>query len=120
MELREIGWEGVDWIRFAQFMIHWQAFVNAMMNLRAASMVGISLTSRVLDPEGLCSMELVNHIESQSLLWRWRCSSLSSLNNSELSHLHCSQLAEIECHQKDDTCIGGLAVQGKQDSICVT
>jgi hypothetical protein len=22
MELREIGWEGVDWIRFAQFMIH--------------------------------------------------------------------------------------------------
>jgi hypothetical protein len=34
MNLREIGWEGVDWIRLAQDRDWWQAVVSAVMNLR--------------------------------------------------------------------------------------
>jgi hypothetical protein len=33
MDLREIGWGGVEWIRLAQDRDSWQALVNAMMNL---------------------------------------------------------------------------------------
>jgi hypothetical protein len=34
MDLREIGLEGVDWIRLAQDMDRWRAAVSAVMNLR--------------------------------------------------------------------------------------
>jgi hypothetical protein len=34
MDLREIGWEGVDWIHLAQDRYHWRAVVSAVMNLR--------------------------------------------------------------------------------------
>jgi hypothetical protein len=34
MGLREIGLEGVDWIRLAQDRGRWRAVVSAMMNLR--------------------------------------------------------------------------------------
>jgi hypothetical protein len=34
MDLREIGLEGVDWIRVAQVRDRWQAVVSAVMNLR--------------------------------------------------------------------------------------
>jgi CRISPR/Cas system-associated protein Cas7 (RAMP superfamily) len=34
MDLREIGLEGVDWIRLAQDKDRWQAVVSAVMNLR--------------------------------------------------------------------------------------
>jgi hypothetical protein len=34
MDLREIGWEGVDWIRLAEDRDRWPAVVNAVMNLR--------------------------------------------------------------------------------------
>jgi hypothetical protein len=34
MDLREIGWVGVDWIRLAQDRDQWRAFVNTVMNLR--------------------------------------------------------------------------------------
>jgi hypothetical protein len=34
MELREIGWGGVEWIRLAQDRDLWRAVVNAVMNLR--------------------------------------------------------------------------------------
>jgi hypothetical protein len=34
MDLKEIGWEGVDWIRLAQDRDLWRAAVNAVMNLR--------------------------------------------------------------------------------------
>jgi hypothetical protein len=33
MDLREIGWEDMEWIHLAQDRDHWQAPVNAMMNL---------------------------------------------------------------------------------------
>jgi hypothetical protein len=34
MDLREIGWGGMDWIHLAQDMDQWLALVNTVMNLR--------------------------------------------------------------------------------------
>jgi hypothetical protein len=34
IELREKGWDGVDWIDLAQDRDQWRALVNTVMNLR--------------------------------------------------------------------------------------
>jgi hypothetical protein len=34
MDLREIGWGGMDWIDLAQVRDQWRALVNTVMNLR--------------------------------------------------------------------------------------
>jgi hypothetical protein len=34
--LREIGWDGMDWIVLAQDRDQWRAYVNAVMNLRVS------------------------------------------------------------------------------------
>jgi hypothetical protein len=34
MDLREIGWDGMDWIDLAQDSDQWKAFVNKLMNFR--------------------------------------------------------------------------------------
>jgi hypothetical protein len=34
IDLREIGWDGIDWIDLAQDRDQWRALVNAVMNLR--------------------------------------------------------------------------------------
>jgi hypothetical protein len=34
MNLREIGWEGVDWIHLAQDRDQWRTVVNTVMKLR--------------------------------------------------------------------------------------
>jgi hypothetical protein len=34
MDVREIGWEGVDWIRLTQDRDQWRALVNMVLNLR--------------------------------------------------------------------------------------
>jgi hypothetical protein len=34
MDLREIGWDGMDWIYLAQDRNQWRALVNTVMNLR--------------------------------------------------------------------------------------
>jgi hypothetical protein len=34
MDLREIGWVGMDWIDLAQDRNQWRALVNTVMNLR--------------------------------------------------------------------------------------
>jgi hypothetical protein len=35
MDLREIEWDGVDWIDIAHDKDQWRALVNTVMNLRA-------------------------------------------------------------------------------------
>jgi hypothetical protein len=34
MDLREIGWDGMNWIDLAQDRDRWRALVNTVMNLR--------------------------------------------------------------------------------------
>jgi hypothetical protein len=34
MDLREIGWDGIEWIYLAQDRDQWRALVNTIMNLR--------------------------------------------------------------------------------------
>jgi hypothetical protein len=34
MDLREIGWDDMDWIELAQDRNRWRALVNTVMNLR--------------------------------------------------------------------------------------
>jgi hypothetical protein len=34
IDLREIGWDGVDWIELAQDRDQWRALVNTVMSLR--------------------------------------------------------------------------------------
>jgi hypothetical protein len=34
MDLRKVGWDGMDWIDLAQDMDRWRALVNAVMNVR--------------------------------------------------------------------------------------
>jgi hypothetical protein len=34
MDLRELGWDGVDWIELAQVRDQWRVLVNTVMNLR--------------------------------------------------------------------------------------
>jgi hypothetical protein len=34
MDLREVGYDGANWIRLAQDRVQWRAFVNTVMNLR--------------------------------------------------------------------------------------
>jgi hypothetical protein len=33
MDLREIGWDGMDWINLAQDIYQWRAHVRTVMNL---------------------------------------------------------------------------------------
>jgi hypothetical protein len=36
MDLREVGWDGRDWIYLAQDRDRWRAYLNAVMNLRVS------------------------------------------------------------------------------------
>jgi hypothetical protein len=40
MDLREIGWDDVDWIDMAQDRDQWRALVNTVLNLRVQSNAG--------------------------------------------------------------------------------
>jgi hypothetical protein len=41
MDLREIGWDGMDWIDLAQDRDRWRALVNTALNLRVPKNAGI-------------------------------------------------------------------------------
>jgi hypothetical protein len=58
MNLREIGWDGMDWNDLAQDRDQWRALVNTVMNLRVKKMLGISWVAAKLaaSQEGLSSM----------------------------------------------------------------
>jgi hypothetical protein len=45
MDLRAIGWVGVDWIDLAQDRDQWRALVNTVMNLRVPQNAGKGCTT---------------------------------------------------------------------------
>jgi hypothetical protein len=45
MDLRDIGWDGMDWIDLAQNRDQWRAIVNTVMNLRVPENAGKFLSS---------------------------------------------------------------------------
>jgi hypothetical protein len=45
MDLREIGWVGMDWIDLVQDRDQWSALVNTVMNLRVPKNVGKFLSN---------------------------------------------------------------------------
>jgi hypothetical protein len=40
IDLRETGWDGMDWIHMAQDRDQWRDLVNTVMNLRVHKMLG--------------------------------------------------------------------------------
>jgi hypothetical protein len=61
VDLREIGWGGMDWIHLAQDGDQWRSLVNTAMNLRVPQNVENFLSGwrLVASREGFSSMELV-------------------------------------------------------------
>jgi hypothetical protein len=51
MDLREIGWDGMDWIDLAQSRDQWRAFVNTVMNFFTV----VCILLRVLTIDSLIS-----------------------------------------------------------------
>jgi hypothetical protein len=49
MDLREIGWDGVDWIDMAQGRDQWRALVNMILNLRVPLNAGGFLRGCIID-----------------------------------------------------------------------
>jgi hypothetical protein len=49
IDLREIGWDGVDWIDLAQDRNNWRAVVNTVMNLRVPKNAGKFLSGCTID-----------------------------------------------------------------------
>jgi hypothetical protein len=42
MDLREVGWDGMEWIDVGQDRDQWRAFVNTVRDLRVNKMLGNS------------------------------------------------------------------------------
>jgi hypothetical protein len=77
MDLREIGWGGVDWIRLAQDRDQWRAVVSAVMNLR------------VLVPQSykyLVNKALVSHIMQS---WEATCKQNTLINRFNYTVMSC-------------------------------
>jgi hypothetical protein len=45
IDLREIGWDGMDWIDLAQDSEQWRPLVNTVMNIRVPENAGKFLSS---------------------------------------------------------------------------
>jgi hypothetical protein len=61
LDLREIGWESMNWIHLAQDRDQWRTGVSTVMNLWGSIKCGefIDWMSDLVSQDGLCFMELV-------------------------------------------------------------
>jgi hypothetical protein len=48
IDLREIGWDGIDWIDLAQNRDQWRAIVNAVITLRGPENAGKFLSGCII------------------------------------------------------------------------
>jgi hypothetical protein len=48
VDLRETGWDGMDWIDLAQDRDQWRALMNTVMNLRVPQNAGKFLSSSMI------------------------------------------------------------------------
>jgi hypothetical protein len=74
MDLREVGWKGVDWIHLAQDRSKWRAIVDTVMNVRVPYKVGKFLTSKVTVSflrRDLLHVELAGDINLTQLTQNW-------------------------------------------------
>ena len=60
MNLREIGWKCVDWIKLAQDRDNWRALVNTVMTLRS-SLIG-RLWGLLMTSDSLQQNYLINKV----------------------------------------------------------
>ncbi|PNF23312.1 hypothetical protein B7P43_G17093 [Cryptotermes secundus] len=51
MYLREIGWDGMDWIDLAQDWDQWRALVNTLLVLAAVTAIGVVTPGAAVDTE---------------------------------------------------------------------
>jgi hypothetical protein len=49
MDLREIGWDGVDWMDMAQDRDQWRALVNTVLNLQVPLNAGKFLSGCLIN-----------------------------------------------------------------------
>jgi hypothetical protein len=62
MDVREIGWGGMDWFDLAQDRDHWTALVNTIITFWIHKMLGNSCVAaqRAASQEGLISLQQVS------------------------------------------------------------
>jgi hypothetical protein len=70
MDLKEVGWRGMDWIVLAQDRDSWRVLLNAARIFGFRKMRGISRLGEDLlaSQEGFCSMEL---LRSKCVRWMY-------------------------------------------------
>jgi hypothetical protein len=72
MDVKEIGWDCVDWIHLDQDRVPWWAPVNTKTNLWGPQKAGNILSSCATFSQGLCCIELVK----KKSPWLWSASEL--------------------------------------------
>jgi len=88
MDLREIGWEGVNWIHMDRVRDHWRAIVNMEMNLRVPQKSGEFL-DYLSDSAPLS--QLVSY-----LVYLFRFLSICSCHRSDFCPFSCTVIMPVD------------------------
>jgi hypothetical protein len=69
MDLREIGWEGADWIRLDLDMDQWRDLVNMIMNLKVPKKAGNVLTIQVTISFSRSLLHAISFLDCGHAIW---------------------------------------------------